>query len=171
MKGLINCGPVLLHKLKHQNHFYVRTGLLNAKLSKYLVQKFSSVQSLSCIWLFETPWTAARQASLSFIISWSLLKLMSIKSMMPSNHLILCHPLLLLPAIFPSIRVFSSESVLHIRWQSIGVSASTSVLPKNSQDWFPLRWTGWISLSKGLPRVFSITMCRVMKITAVVRTQ
>ena len=78
--------------------------------------QFSSVQSLSCVQLFETPWTAACQASLSITNSRSLLKLMSIKSVMPSNHLILCHPLLLLPSIFPSIRVFSSESVLCIRW-------------------------------------------------------
>ena len=74
------------------------------------------VQSLSHVRLFATPWTAAGQTSLSFTISWSLLKLMSIQSMMPSNHLILCHPLLLLPSIFPSIRVFSSESVLPITW-------------------------------------------------------
>ena len=75
-----------------------------------------SVQSLSCVWLFTTPRTAAHQASLSFNNSWSLLKLMSIESVMPSNHLVLCHPLLLLPSIFPSIRDFSSESVLPIRW-------------------------------------------------------
>ena len=82
---------------------------------------------------------------------------MSIESVMPSNHLILCHLLLLLPSIFPSIRIFSNESVLRIRWpsggQSIGVSASTSVLPMNTQDWSPWGWTGWISLqSKGLSR-------------------
>ena len=76
----------------------------------------SSVRLLSCVQLFVTPWTAAQQASLSFATSQSLLKLMSIKSVMPSNHLILCHPLLLLPSIFPSIRVFSKESVLPIRW-------------------------------------------------------
>ena len=181
----------------------------------------SSVQLLSCVWLFATPWTAARQASLSITSSRSLLKLMSTESVMPSNHLILCRPLLLLPSIFPSIRVFSNESVLRIRWpnywsfsfsispsdeysgliplggmsvfyiasivymcqsqppnssrlqsfpasgsfpmsqfftsggQSIRVSASASVLPVNIQDWFPLGWTGWISLqSKGLSRVF-----------------
>ena len=73
-------------------------------------------QSLSHFRPFATPWTAARQASLSFTISQSLLKLMSIESVMPSNHLILCHPLLLLPSIFPSIRVFSNESALLIRW-------------------------------------------------------
>ena len=75
----------------------------------------SSVQALSRVWLFVTPWTAACQASLSITKSQSLLKLMSIESVMPSNSLILCHPLLLLPSIFPSIRVFSNESVLHIK--------------------------------------------------------
>ena len=73
-------------------------------------------------------------------------KLMSIELVMPSNHLILCNPLLLLPSIFPRIRVFSNESALCIRWPRIGVSASTSVLPVNTQDWSPLRWTAWISL-------------------------
>ena len=77
---------------------------------------FSSVQSLSHVWLFATPWTAAHQASLSITNSRSLPKLMSIKSVMPSNHLILCHPLLLPPSIFPSIRLFSNKSTLHIRW-------------------------------------------------------
>ena len=76
----------------------------------------AAVQPLSHVWLFETSWTAARQAPLSFTISWSLLKFMSIELMMPSNHPILCHPLLLLPSIFPSIRVFSKELALHIRW-------------------------------------------------------
>ena len=75
-----------------------------------------SVQSLSHVWLFETPWTAAHQTSLSITNSWSPPKLMSIESVMPSSHLILCRPLLLLPSIFPSIRVFSNESALHIRW-------------------------------------------------------
>ena len=78
--------------------------------------RFSSVQLLSCVRLFATPWTAARQASLSITNSRSLLKLMSIESLMPSNHLILCHPLLLFPSVFPSIRVFSNESVFLIRW-------------------------------------------------------
>ena len=108
--------------------------------------------------IFVTPWTAARQASLSIINSWSLLKLTSIELVMPPNYLILCHPLLLLPSIFPSIRVFSNDSVLHIRWLKIGVSALASVLPMNIQDWFPLGWTGWISLQfKSLSRVFSNT--------------
>ena len=78
--------------------------------------QFSSVQSLSHVRLFVTPWTAAHQASQSITSSWSLLKLMSIESVMPSIHLILCRPLLLLPSFFPSIRVFSNEAVLHIRW-------------------------------------------------------
>ena len=106
--------------------------------------KFSSIQSFSRVWLFETPWTATQQASLSMTNSWSLLKLMNTESVLPSNHLILCCPLLLLPSIFPSIRVFSNESVLCIGGQSIGVWASTSVLPMNIQDWFPLGWIGWI---------------------------
>ena len=122
-----------------------------------------SVQLLSRVWLFATPWTAARQASISITNSRTLLKLMSMELVMPSNHLILCHPLLLLPSIFPSIRVFSNESALCIRraddfviFQSIGVSASA--IPMNIQDWFPLGWTGWISLqSKGLSGVFSNT--------------
>ena len=92
--------------------------------------QFLSVQSLSYVWLFVTPWTAAHQASLSFTISWSLLKLMSIKAVMPSNHLILCYPLLLLPSIFPSIRVFSNKSVLCIRWPKYW-SFSFSISPSN----------------------------------------
>ena len=109
-------------------------------MSPYLFNLLSSVQSLSHVRLFATPSTAACQASLSITSSWSLLKLMPIESVMPSNHLILCHPLLLLPSIFPSIRVFSSESVLRIRWPSTGASASASVLPVNIQDLFPLGW-------------------------------
>ena len=118
----------------------------------------SSVQLSSRVWLFATPWTAACQASLSITNSRSPPKPMSIESVMPSNHLIICHPLLLPPSIFPSIRVFSNESALHIRGQCIGVSASTSVLPMNTQDWSSLGWTDWISLqSRGLSRVFSNT--------------
>ena len=103
-----------------------------------------------------TPWTAARQASLSITSSLRLSKLMSIESVIPSSHLILCHPLLLLPSIFPSIRVFPNEvATFASGGQRIGVSASTSVLPMNTQDYFLLGWTGWISLqSKGLSRVF-----------------
>ena len=95
------------------------------------ILQFSSVQSLSRVRLFTTPWIAARQDSLSITNSWSSPKLMSIKSVMPSSHLILCHPLLLLPPIPPSIRVFSNGSTFSMRCQSIGVSALASVLPKN----------------------------------------
>ena len=117
-----------------------------------------SVQSLSRVSLSATPWTAARQASLSITNSRNLLKLMFIKSVMPSNHLILCYPLLLPPPIFPSIRVFSMSKFFTSSGQSIGVSDSASVLPMNIQDWFPLGWTSWISLqSNGLSRVFSKT--------------
>ena len=117
--------------------------------------QFSPVQSLSCVRLFATPWIAAYQASLSITNSRSLLKLMSIKSVIPSSHLILCCPLLLPPSIFPSIRVFSNESFLYIRWLSIGVSALASVLPKNIQDWFPWRLADSISLqSKEVSRAF-----------------
>ena len=124
-------------------------------LAHCFFRKFSSVKSLSCVRLFETPWTAAHQDSLSITNSQSLLKLMSIE---PSSHLILCHPLLLLPPILPSIKVFSNESTLLMRWSNIGVSVLASVLPMNTQDWFPLEWTGCISLkSKGLSRVFSNT--------------
>ena len=96
-----------------------------------------SVQSLSRVRLFVTPWTVARQASLSITNSWTLPKLMSIELVMPSNHLILCCPLLLLPSIFPSIRVFSNESALCIGGRSIGVTASTSVLPINKAQLIP----------------------------------
>ena len=119
--------------------------------------QFSPVQSLSRVWLFVTPWTTARQTSLSITNSQSPPKPMSIKSVIPSNHLILCHPLLLLPSTWPSIRVFSNSQLFASGGQSIGVSASTSVLPTNTLDW-SLGRTGWISLqSKGPSRVFSNT--------------
>ena len=117
-----------------------------------------SVQWLSCVQLFATAWTAARQASLSITNSRSLLKLMSIESMMPSNHLILCHPFLLLPSIFPSIRVFSNESVLCIRWPkywsfsfSISLSNELSGLISFRIDWLDLLAV------YGTSRVFSNT--------------
>ena len=91
---------------------------------------FVAIQLLSCVWLFATPWTTARQAFLSLTISHSLLKHISIESVMPSNHLILCCPLLLLPSIFPSIRVFSNKSVLHIRWPKYW-SFNFSISPSN----------------------------------------
>ena len=116
---------------------------------------FSSVQLLSHDWLFVTPWVKACKDSLSITNSQSLVKLLSIELVMPSYHLILCHPFLLLPSTFPRIRVFSNESAFLIRWPSTGASA-TSVIPMNIQDWFPLGWIVWISLqSKGLSRVFS----------------
>ena len=111
----------------------------------YLISSLGSVQSLSCVQLFATPWTAACQASLSITSSQSLLKLMSIESVMPSNHLILCCPLLLLPSIFPSIKVFSKDSGLHIRWPKYW-SFSFNISPSNeysglisfSIDWLDL---------------------------------
>ena len=113
-----------------------------------------AIQLLSPVWLFVTPWAAAQQASLSITNTRRFFKLMSIESVMPSNHLILCHPLLLLPSIFPCIRVFSKELAFCIKEPKF----SASVLPMNIQDWFPLGWTRWISLqSKGLSRVFSNT--------------
>ena len=104
---------------------------------KWLWVSIGSVQSLSHVWLFPTTWTTGRQASLSITYSRSLLKLMSIESVMPSNHLILCRPLLLLPSIFPSIKVFPMSQLFASGGQSIGPSASTSVLPMNIQHW---RW-------------------------------
>ena len=107
--------------------------------------QFSSVQSLSCVWLFATQWTAARQASLSITNSWSLLKLTSIESVMPSNHLILCYLLFLLPAIFPSISVFSNESVLHIRWPKYW-SFSVSISPSNEYPGLISLRMAWLDL-------------------------
>ena len=107
--------------------------------------KYNSVQSLSCVWLFVTPWTAARQASLSITNSWSLLKLMSIESVMPSSHLILCRPLLLLPSIFPNIRVFSNESVLHIRWPKYW-SLNFSISPSNEYSGLISFRMDWLDL-------------------------
>ena len=141
---LYDCKPVTIH---HNQLVHVHISIFS-----------QSVQSLSHVRLFVTPWTAAHQAFLSITNSWSFLKLMVLKLVMPSNPLILCRPILLLLSIFPSIRIFSNESVLHIKWQSIGASASASVLLMNFQDWFHLVLTGLISLQcKGLSRVFSNT--------------
>ena len=133
-------------------------------INKLLIQSvacfisISSVQSLSHVQLFVTPWTAACQASLSITNSWSLFKLMSIRLVMLANHLILCCPLLFLPSIIPSIRIFPMNQCFASGGQSIEASTSASVLPINNQDWFPVGSTGWISLqSKGLIRVFSNT--------------
>ena len=120
--------------------------------------QFSSVQSLSCVWLFVTPWITARQASLSITISRVHSNSCPSSWWCPSNHLILCCPLFLLPPISPSIRVFSNESALCMRWPKYW-SFSFSIIPsKEHPGWSPLEWTGWISLqSKARSRVFSNT--------------
>ena len=122
--------------------------------------QFSSVQPLSRVRLFATPWTAAHQASLSITNAWSLLKLMSIDLVMPSNHLILCHPLLLQPSIIPSIRVFSSESALCIRWPKYS-SLSFSISPSNEHPGlisFRMDWLDLLGVQGTLKRVFSNTI-------------
>ena len=131
----------LLFCMKHKCSFTDKT-LISPSLSLPICVV---VQLLSCVRLFVTPWTVAHQASLSITNSQSLLKLMSIKSVTPSNHLILCRPLILLPSVFPSIRVFSSESVLHIRWPkywsfrfSISPSSEYSGLISFRIDWLDL---------------------------------
>ena len=157
-------------KLIHKNplHFYTLTmkktekeiketiPFITTKRIKYL--RISSVQCLSSVHLLVTPWTAARQASLSITNSWSSFRLTSIESVMLSSHLILCRPLLLLPPIPPSTSVFSSESTLCMRWPKYW-SFSFSIIPsKETQGRSPSEWTGWISLqSKGLSKVFSNT--------------
>ena len=125
---------------------------------RLLMTGFSSVQLLSHVWLFATPWTPACQASLSITNSQSLLKLMPIELVVPSNHLILCCPLLSCPQSFPASGSFTMSQFFISGGQSVEVSASASVLPMNIQDWFPLGLTGWISLqSKTLSKVFSNT--------------
>ena len=120
------------------------------------MHQFSSVSSH--VQLIATSWTVACQASLSITNSRSLLKLISIGSAMPSNHLILCCPLLLPPSVFPTSGSFQMSQFFSSGGQRIGVSASASILPMNIQAWFPLGWTGWISLQpRGLLRVFSNT--------------
>ena len=121
--------------------------------------QFSSVQLLNYVRHFVTPWTAACQASLSITNSWSLLKLTSIESMMPSNHFILCRPLLLLPPIPPSFRVFSNESTLHMRWPKYW-SFSFNISPSSEHPGlisFKMDWLDLSLQSKGLSRVFSNT--------------
>ena len=112
---------------------------------KLIMWNYSSVQLPSRVWRFATPWTAARQASLSITNSQGLLKLMSIESVMPTNHLILCRPLLLLPSIFPSIRVFSNEPVLHIRWPKYW-SFSFSISPSNEYSGLISFRINWLDL-------------------------
>ena len=114
--------------------------IFNSAIKSKSTVQFSSVQSLSRVGLFATPWIAARQASLSITNSQSSLKLTSIESVMPSSHLI-CHSLLLLPPILPSIRVFSNESTLRMRWPNYWSFSFSISPPKNTQGWSPLEWT------------------------------
>ena len=137
----------LLYSTGNSTQYSVIT-YMRKKSKKGLIYAFSSVQSVSHVWLFATPWIAARQASLSITNSWSSLRLTSIESVMPSSHLILCHPLLLLPPISPSIRVFSNESTLRIRWPKYW-SFSFSIIPSKEipglisfrMDWLHLQGT------------------------------
>ena len=143
--------------LQHfQDVFFQEGGKRKWKACPYS-SLFSSVQLLSCVWLLMTPWTAARQAFLSITNSWSLLKLMSVESVMPWNHLLLCHPLLLLPSVLPSIRVFSSESVLCIRWPKYW-SFSFSISSSNEYSgliYFRIDWLDLLVVQETLSRVFS----------------
>ena len=134
--------------------FLFSTSLSTLKICCLL--EISSVQLLSHVWLFATPWIAARQPSLTITYSQSSPKLMSVKLVMPYSHLILCCPLLLLPPVPSGSESFPMSQLFTWDGQNIGVSALASFLPKNTQDWSPVEWTGWISLqSKGLSRVFS----------------
>ena len=117
-----------------------------------------SVQLLSHVWLFATLWTTARQVSLSITNSWNLLKLISIESVMPSNHLILCHPLLLLPSIFPSIRVFSNESARRIRWPQYW-SFSFNISPSNEHSGlisFRMDWLDLLAVQRTLKSLLQL---------------
>ena len=147
----VNNNPTLLAvKVKSFKSYWL--------LSFFHIYTQSVVQLLSYVQLFVTPWIAAHQASLSITNSWSLLKLMSIESVMPSNHLVLCHLVLLCLQSFPASGSFPVSQLFASGGQSIAASASASVLPMNIQGWIPLGWTGWISTqSKGLSRVFSNT--------------
>ena len=132
--------------------------MCSAIMASIFKHSVSSVQLLSRVRLFATPWITACQASLSITNSQSSLKLTSIESVMPSSHLIFCCPLLLLPQSLPASESFPINQLFPWGGQSTGVSALASFLPKNTQGWAPLEWTGWISLqSKGLSRVFSNT--------------
>ena len=132
----------------------------------------SSVQSFSHVRLFVTPWTAALQASLSITNSWSLLKFMSIELVVPSNHLILCHPLLLLPSIFPSVRVFSKESVLRIRWPKYR-SFSFSIGPSNEYSGlisFRMDWLDPLAVQGTLKRLFQNHSSKIARLVSQVAT-
>ena len=147
--------------------------------SKWRTLQFSSVQSLSHVQLFVTPWTAACQASLSITNSWSSLKLMSIESVMPSNHLILCRPLLLLPSNFSSIRVFSNESALHIRWPKYW-SFRFNISPSNEHPGlisFRMDWLDLLAVQGTLKKLLqhhtskaSILLCSAFFIVQLIHT-
>ena len=137
--------PLFNYSILNNLHMPVPKSQLSSEEMQTLLENISSVQSLSRVQLFATPWTTAHQASLSITNSRSLPKLMSIESVMPSNHLILCHPLLLLPSIFPSIRVFSSESSLHIRWPKYW-SFSFNISPSNEHPGLISPWMDWLDL-------------------------
>ena len=152
MKNPVKCDGLCIH-------LYKKYLLRPAVCEKPSVQ-FSSVQSLSRVQLFVTPWTAARQASLSITNSQSLLKLMSIESVIPSNHLILCCPLLLLPSIFPSIRVFSNESILCIRWPKYW-SFSFNISPSNEYSGlisFRMDWLDLLAIQGTLKSLHQTTL-------------
>ena len=139
----------LVSEYTSSQFYYICLKIILVNLCLFLMGswtiQFSSVQSLSCAWLSVTPWTAARRASLSITSFRSLLRLMSSELMMSSNHLILCHPLLLLPSIFPSIRVFFSESVLRIRWSKYW-SFSFSISPSNEYSGLISFRIDWLDL-------------------------
>ena len=161
-KGYLFISVICFYKTFWRNVFIFKYYLLFSLF--HSVQFSRSAMSNS----FETPWIAARQASLSITNSQSSLRLISIELVMPSNHLILCRPFLLPPSTFPASGSFQMSQLFPSGGQNIGVSALVSVLPMNTQDWSPLEWTGWISLqSKGLSRVFSDTtvgrQCYFMK--------
>ena len=145
------------NKLLYHKKFALK---LNVQKTKIMLSgSISSVQfSHSVVWFFATPWTTARQGPCPSPTPRTYSNSCSLHQEMPSNHIILCHPLLLCLQSFPALGSFQMIQFFASGGQSIGVSASASVLPMNIQDWFPLGWTGWISLqSKGLSRVFSNT--------------
>ena len=145
-----------MYRPKTKDKIYFPTFILSQNLSKSMKEhgKLFVTQLLSWVQLFAAPWTAAHQASLFFPISQNLVKFMFIESVMPSNHLILCHPLLFMPSIFPRIKVFSKSQLFASDGQSI--RASASALPMNIQGCFPLALAGLMSLmSKGFSRAFS----------------
>ena len=144
--------------MQHQSTGTSNPGPLPNTSLFQLTLQFSSVKSLSRVWLLATRWIAAHQSSLSITNSQILPKLIAIELVMPSNHLILCRPFSSCSQSFPVSGSFQTGQLFTSGGQSIGASASASVLPMNTQDWSPLGWTGWISLqSKGLSRVFSNT--------------